>query len=164
MTETQPVSPAHAAAVHRIGANGAALHRFFTRALHRALSGDGLTHLQFLAIYHIHTNDAPLSQGVLAEHLAIEGQTFVRMLDAMEKQGWVRRVPDAVDRRVKRIALAAPPARLEHVFNKFRELQLAAFADFTAEELETFSRLQGKLTTGLNRLGGEADDALLETL
>ncbi len=46
-----------------------------------------------------------LPQGRVAELLGVEGPTLVRLLDRMEKEGWVRRQPSETDRRVKLVAL-----------------------------------------------------------
>lgn len=150
MSETKVPQSKRREIADSLGTLGASVHRVFIRALNRALAGEGLTHVQFLALHQIHTHGA-MSQSELAEILAIEGQTLVRMLDALQVDGWVRRAPDARDRRINRVELAAKPERLNRVLNVFRQLQVAALADFTEQELDTFLGLQQKLSGGLSR-------------
>jgi MarR family transcriptional regulator for hemolysin len=44
-------------------------------------------------------------QGVLAERIGVEGPSLVRLLDGLEAEGLVRRLPDDKDRRVKLVEL-----------------------------------------------------------
>ncbi len=46
-------------------------------------------------------------QGVLAERVGIEGPTLVRILDGLESDGLICRVPDDSDRRIKLVRLTA---------------------------------------------------------
>lgn len=136
------------AVAESLGASSAALHRFFTRAVNRLLADEHLTCKQFLLMHQIQTF-GPMAQGELAELLGIEAQTLVKQIDAMERDGWVRRVPDQVDRRVKRVELVAPPERMGRALGKFRQLQLASLDNFNEEELETFLRLHQKMSASL---------------
>ena len=47
------------------------------------------------------------TQSELADMLEVEKATAGRMIDRMEKKGWVERRPDAGDRRVNRLHLTA---------------------------------------------------------
>lgn len=75
------------------------------------------------ALYYLFESDEGLVQRELAERIGIEGPTLVRLLDAMERDGWVIRVPSPNDRRQK-VVKVTPKAQ-------------AAFAamDETAREL-----------------------------
>ncbi len=46
-----------------------------------------------------------IPQGVLAERVGIEGATIVRVVDELEREDLIRRIPDDTDRRVKLIQL-----------------------------------------------------------
>src|SRR5260221_3795835 len=60
----------------------------------------GLTRSQWLVINRLHRHpDA--TQSELAEMLEVEKATAGRMIDRMEKKGWVVRRADAADRRVQ---------------------------------------------------------------
>jgi DNA-binding MarR family transcriptional regulator len=133
-----------------MSSTGASNHRFFIKGLARLMAPEGLTPRQFFLIHQVHTQ-GPLSQSDLAEFLSVEGQTMVKLIDALEREGWVRRVPDAHDRRINRIHLAAQPERLKRVLLKSQIMNMAAMTDFTEEELGTFSILQEKFNQGLTR-------------
>jgi MarR family transcriptional regulator for hemolysin len=48
-----------------------------------------------------------IPQGVLAERVGVEGPTLVRVLDGLESDGLICRVPDESDRRIKLVRLTA---------------------------------------------------------
>jgi DNA-binding MarR family transcriptional regulator len=61
--------------------------------------------------------------------LEVEKATAGRMVDRMEKKGWVVRRPDAADRRVNRLHLTAEADLLQ--------VQLAQIADHTVDDALT---------------------------
>src|SRR3954454_10574437 len=64
----------------------------------------GLTRSQWLGIKPLHRRPGA-TQSELAEMLEVEKATAGRMVDRMEKKGWVVRRADAGDRRVNRLHL-----------------------------------------------------------
>ena len=64
----------------------------------------GLTFSRASALFVLSRNDT-LNQRELAEELDIETPTLVRLLDGMEKQGFIERRPVDGDRRAKRIVM-----------------------------------------------------------
>ena len=135
-------------AARRLGVSGAQAHRAFMRALNKALVPHKLTATQFFVIHQVHTS-GPMSQADVADFLCVESQTLVRLLDDMEKQGWVKRVPDSSDRRVKRVHLAVTDQRIQAVLDVFNSMKAEALASFSDEELEIYMRLQTKFAEGL---------------
>lgn len=75
-------------------------------------------------------------QGVLAERVGVEGPTLVRVLDGLESDGLIRRVPDSSDRRIKLVEMTAAglevAQRCEKCAAKLREIMLG---DLPAEQL-----------------------------
>ena len=64
----------------------------------------GLTRAQWLMLTRLHRRPGA-SQSELAEMLEIEKASAGRLVDRMEKKGWVVRRPDMADRRINRIHL-----------------------------------------------------------
>src|SRR5215203_3616368 len=69
----------------------------------------GLTRAQWLLLTRLHRRPGA-SQTELADMLEIDRASAGRMIDRMEKAGWVQRRPDDVDRRINRLYLT-PGAR-----------------------------------------------------
>jgi MarR family transcriptional regulator for hemolysin len=69
-----------------------------------------------------------IPQGVLAERVGVEGPTLVRVLDGLESEGLICRVPDDSDRRIKLVQLTADGTkvaeRCEQCAAKLREIML----------------------------------------
>jgi DNA-binding MarR family transcriptional regulator len=127
--------------------------RLMRTAFDRRVRGLGLTRSQWLVINRLHRRPGA-TQSELAEMLEVEKATAGRMVDRMEKKGWVVRRPDSADRRVNRLHLS-PDAELIQV----RLAEIAertvddALALLSAREREQFAeamrrvkrRLQGML-------------------
>lgn len=65
----------------------------------------GLTRAQWQVLTTISRHQG-MHQAALAERLEIEPITLTRLLERMEKGGWVRREADAADRRVRCVYLS----------------------------------------------------------
>ena len=99
--------------------------RLMRTAFDRRVRGLGLTRSQWLVINRLHRRPGA-TQSELAEMLEVEKATAGRMVDRMEKKGWVVRRPDAADRRVNRLHLTAEADLLQ--------LQLSQVADRTVDD------------------------------
>lgn len=100
-------------------------------------------------------NSPSLSAQVdIAKRLRIEGPTMTRMLDTLEKDGLVERLPDPTDRRTKQLRLTPEGVRvLEHIFEIADSLRDRLFDGFSAEEINLHNdflvKMLGRLDAGL---------------
>jgi MarR family transcriptional regulator for hemolysin len=99
--------------------------RLMRTAFDRRVRQLGLTRSQWLVINRLHRRPGA-TQSELAEMLEVEKATAGRMVDRMEKKGWVVRRPDASDRRVNRLHLTADADLIQ--------VQLAEIADRTVDD------------------------------
>ena len=99
--------------------------RLMRTAFDRRVRDLGLTRSQWLVINRLHRRPGA-TQSELAEMLEVEKATAGRMVDRMEKKGWVVRRPDATDRRVNRLHLTDEADLLQ--------VQLAQIADRTVDD------------------------------
>src|ERR1700712_2241469 len=69
-----------------------------------------------------------IPQGVLAERVGVEGPTLVRVLDGLESDGLICRLPDEADRRIKLVQLTDEGTRVaercERCAAELREIML----------------------------------------
>jgi MarR family transcriptional regulator for hemolysin len=82
--------------------------RFWRQRLDRRLKHLGLSQSQWLVLLKLPEDG--LTQKLLAEAVGVEGPTLVRLLDRLERNGWIERRPCPDDRRAKRVRLT-PKAR-----------------------------------------------------
>src|SRR6516162_9190607 len=109
----------------RIGFLISDVARLMRTAFDRRVRPHGLTRSQWLVLTRLYRRPGA-TQSELAEMLEVEKATAARMVDRMERKGWVVRQSDAADRRVNRLFLSAE-ANLTHV-------QLMQIADRTVDD------------------------------
>jgi MarR family transcriptional regulator for hemolysin len=97
----------------------------------------------------------PLSQAELVGRLFITRATGVRLVDRMERDGWVVRHRDESDERVKRVV---PTHRAGEVWERIsgagRTVVDQAYRGIGPEEVETAKRIMEKVRGNLNSLTG----------
>ena len=83
-----------------------------------------------------------LAHGELAARLHVQPATTTKMIQRMEKAGFVERRPDPVDQRVSRVYLTdVGRAVQEEVKQVWRTLEDETFAGFTLQERVLLRRL-----------------------
>lgn len=96
----------------------------------------------------------PRPQVEIARQLRIEGPTLTRMLDTLEKDGMVERLPDPADRRTKQLRITPEgEASLEESFGIADDLRQKLLEGFSESEVDTINRfllqLLDRLDSGL---------------
>ena len=109
----------------------------------------GLTQALWLPLVHLERSQGAMRQKDLAQALALDSSSIVRLIDGLQAQGWVERLDDA-DRRVKRIQLtAAGQDKVEAVKQVVAEVRGEVMQDFPAELLD---QTLGALDTLLSKM------------
>jgi DNA-binding MarR family transcriptional regulator len=127
--------------------------RLYRREFDRRAAHLGLTRVQWRALRRIERVEG-LTQAGLAEDLELAPIAVGRVLDRLEKAGFIERRPDPADRRCWRLHLAPGSAivmaGVERIANELRE---EVFAGIALPDLETVGHVLATLKT---RLGGPA--------
>jgi DNA-binding MarR family transcriptional regulator len=134
-----------------LGFHCALTFKAFVAVLEDKLKGTGVTQAQFLALAHL-TALGPLSQADLANRLSITGATTAKLIDRMERDGWVTRRPDPQDGRVN---LVTPTPQTAHAWEKVslvgRELLEQAYRGVHPSEIETVKRVLAHMRHNLGQ-------------
>jgi MarR family transcriptional regulator for hemolysin len=85
--------------------------RLIRTAFDRRVRRLGLTRAQWLVLTRLSRRPGA-SQSELADMLEVERATAGRMVDRLERKGWVIRRPDAADRRINRLFLSPEADRI----------------------------------------------------
>jgi len=105
--------------------------RLFTRALERRLAPTGLA-TAYMPILFALADGGALTQKSLAERAAVEQPTMAATLKRMERDGFVRRQPDPLDRRSALVSLTDQAhqhlATVEATANALNDMSMAALA------------------------------------
>jgi len=122
----------------------------FMSSLEHRLKGMGMGRAQFLALEHLIAS-GPLSQSDLVDRLSIRAATVARLVDRMERDGFVRRLADPQDRRVKRVV---PTERATRIWPELckcgREILDRAYGGVEPAEIETVKRVLRTIRANLN--------------
>jgi MarR family transcriptional regulator, transcriptional regulator for hemolysin len=117
-------------------------------------AGQTLARARVLALL-THERDG-MPQRELASQLSIENPTLVRLLDGLERQGLVARVPEAEDRRANRVALtesaATVAAEVTGISGRLRDRVLDGI---TEADLLTALRVLQTISTNLDTVAAE---------
>jgi len=109
------------------------LGRHYRRVVNKILAAHGLSDSQALPVMFIARLGGGVRQGVLAEHLGVEGPSLVRQLDQLETARLVERRDDPNDRRAKTLHLTEAGSRLagliESLLGARRGALLASVSD-----------------------------------
>lgn len=87
-----------------VGFHCSLTYRAFARTLENRLAETGIKPAQFFALSHLMAL-GPMPQNELAAYLSTSAVSIVKLIDRMERDGWVVRKPYAEDRRIKQVAL-----------------------------------------------------------
>ncbi|MBP7274713.1 MAG: MarR family transcriptional regulator [Kiritimatiellae bacterium] len=114
-------------------------------AARRASEGMTLTQLAVLeALLHV----GPLCQRQLADKLLVTGANVTRVLDVLERDGWIRRTVRSGDRRYRTVELTVlGRKRIARVFPRHVRDVMEVFGGLSAAEQEALRVLCRKLGT-----------------
>lgn len=132
------------------------LTRLFGRVFDRRAAHLGLTRVQWRALKRLHDNEG-LTQSALAELLDMEPIAVGRVIDRLEKAGFVERRADPADRRCWRLHLLAQSVQvmdgIERVSSVLRE---DALRGVDPQDYATTLRVLGQMRDNLIRLDRES--------
>jgi MarR family transcriptional regulator for hemolysin len=119
------------------------------QAMSAELAGTGVTfrQVQVLACLAL---CGDLAQTELAEHMRIEPSTLVRLLDRMQRDGWIERHDDPKDRRKK---LVRPTKKVEphwdQIVTRGERMEKQALKGLTKAQLNELKQTLAKIRSNL---------------
>jgi len=145
----------------RVTVNLVLVARRWRSLLDERLRSVGQSSARMEALAAIFNSPSLSAQVDIAKRLRIEGPTMTRMLDTLEADGLVERLPDPADRRTKQLRLTAEGERvLEGIFaiaDELRARLLDGVEPGMMDELNQFLvMLTNRLDAGLPDGGGHA--------
>lgn len=122
-------------------ADTARLHRKFYHGIFRSF---GLHRGQHRLFFHMSETEG-MTQTELADKMGITPATLTRMVQNLEKNGFLNRCPDPQDQRITRLVLTPRGREIRtEIKTRLREVDRIVYAPFSPEERET---LAGMLRT-----------------
>ena len=128
--------------------------RLIRTVFDRRVRDIGLTRAQWLVLTRLYRRPGA-SQTELADMLEIDRASAGRMIDRMQKNGWVERRADSEDRRINRLYLTADARRAHKDMWAVAEATVDdALAPLSAAEREQFTRLAARVKGQLQSMAG----------
>ena len=128
--------------------------RLMRTVFDRRVRDIGLTRAQWLVLTRLYRRPGA-SQTELAVMLEIDRASAGRMLDRMQKNGWVERHADSEDRRINRLYLTDDARRAHKAMWAIAEATVDdALAPLSARERDQFTRLAARVKGQLQSLAG----------
>ncbi len=142
-----------------LGSQLVLLARLYRREMDSVFRPHGLTDATAFPLRHLARTGRPVVQARLAEELAVEGPTLVRILDQLADAGLVERIPDKSDRRARLIQLTAQGKQLNAALEPaLRAMRARLFAGATQAEVEKALRVLDHLQVNLAAIVPSTDE------
>ena len=128
--------------------------RLIRTVFDRRVRDIGLTRAQWLVLTRLYRRPGA-SQTELADMLEIDRASAGRMIDRMQKNGWVERRADSGDRRINRLHLTADARRAHKDMWAIAEATVDdALAPLSPSERDQFTRLAARVKGQLQSMAG----------
>jgi DNA-binding MarR family transcriptional regulator len=124
----------------------------FERWANRKAIEAGASEPRLRLLYAVHCH-GPQKMADLADALTVTPRNVTALVDGLEADGLVRRVPHSTDRRVTLVELTANAERVESQFAAYQASIIGLFADFDEADRQSLARLLGAIS---NRMRVEA--------
>ncbi len=135
----------------RVTVNLVLVARRWRSLLDERLRAIGQSSARMEALAAIMNSPWPSAQVDIAKRLRIEGPTMTRMLDTLEADGLVERLPDPTDRRSKQLRLTpAGENALEEIFAVADDLRERLLRGIAPDKMEELNALLVMLTERLD--------------
>lgn len=126
--------------------------RHWRRLIDRQLQPYGLTKATWVPLLHISRAAASMRQKELAESIALDASSVVRLLDNLQAQGFIER-REGSDRRAKEIPLTARGLeRVEQVEGISRQVRDSVLVTLPEEDIERVNHVLEQVLAALDTL------------
>ncbi len=122
----------------------------------------GMSNARWMVLWAMDELGAPTPQNTLARLIGIEHPTLVRMLDRLEEDGLVRRVPSEEDRRVKLVELCEKAdALLDDMFARAKMVERELYSDIDDTKLQLVHEVLLKVRDNAFAMSGKTPEDVL---
>ncbi|MFO1082491.1 MAG: MarR family transcriptional regulator [Reyranellaceae bacterium] len=128
--------------------------RLLRTVFDRRVRGNGLTRAQWLLLTRLHRRPGA-SQTELAEMLEVDRASAGRMIDRLERKGWLERRPDSGDRRINRLHLTGEARKVHAELWRIAQRTVDdALSGLSAGERAQYTVLTARVKSRLQDLAG----------
>lgn len=130
------------------------LSRQWRKEIHSEIARAGLTDATWAPLVHLDAGGDGISQTELAERVALDTSTLVRLLDILSERGLIERQVNPEDRRARLIVLTPEGiTEVQRIKRHLIALETDFLADLTDDEVNTvlsaFTKISARLEVTL---------------
>lgn len=115
-------------------------------AFNDRLMKKGISRVQWTALYFLGKHES-MSQNELADKMDLKSSTIARLIDRLERDGYVRRIKEPNDRRITKLLLTEEGHTLrESLLPEGEQMSEIITQGISDAEMETFLRVLRKMT------------------
>jgi DNA-binding MarR family transcriptional regulator len=162
--DTAEAASAEAASAQALAVAASTFAGAFDRWASRKATEAGASVPRLRLLYQVHCH-GPQKMADLADALAVTPRNVTALVDGLESEGLVRRVPHSTDRRVTLVELTCNSDRVAAQFGTYQASIASLFVGMSEDERRTLLRLLGALHDRMraeavcSTAGEEASDA-----
>lgn len=123
------------------------------------LAPHGLSEGRFVLLFLLEAASEGLAPNLLAEQAGVTRATVTGLLDGLEREALVQRLPDATDRRALRVQLTDKGRQLaRQLFAEHSRWIAGLFGPLSPAERRQLARLLGKAASGMDAAHGQGQE------
>lgn len=145
---------------HKLGLTCYEISRGWRVLMDQRLREFGLSNSRQVVLFALSNLQRPVSQKELADAIGVEGPTVVRILDHLQKEGWIRRHISPKDRRVKLVELTKRASNaIPWLMDLCIDLEDELLEGIEEIELDRAHRLLLNIRERIARIGDQENDS-----
>lgn len=137
----------------QIGLLMKAIMKKWRSALDLRLADHGMSEARWFCLLHLGRAGTPLPQVELAEAMGITPPSLVKLLDRLQADGWILRLPEPQDRRAKRVSLTPKAQAMVTVIeDEAQTLRQEMWKGISASDRQVFLRVLQQMDGALDHI------------
>ena len=136
-----------------IGRKLSAVAKVYIGVLSEKLSGLDIERYYYPLLVIAEKQDSPLSQQQLADHLALDKVSTLRIVNYLTEKGYITREKQESDKRAHFLLLTPKANReIQRIEQAINELNRTALQGFSSEETANFNQMLASISKNLKEL------------
>ncbi len=123
--------------------------KILAECFEKRLNKYNITRTQWIALYYVNVNKM-ITQKQLADKMSLKEPSVVRLLDKMERLGWITRTSSENDKRTKTLELTESGKKIERemliVAETFRD---DVIQDISADDIDVYNSVLRKMLSNI---------------
>lgn len=123
--------------------------KILAECFEKRLNKYNITRTQWIALYYVNVNKM-ITQKQLADKMSLKEPSVVRLLDKMERLGWITRTSSENDKRTKTLELTESGKKIEREMLVIAEtFRNDVIQDISADDIDVYNSVLRKMLSNI---------------